>query len=40
MVSPVTDSIYNSDQKEYIEALQRGSFDLQWLNPQSFRTVS
>ena len=34
MVSPVTDTIYNSDQKEYIEAVNRGSFDLQWLKDE------
>ena len=34
MVSPVTDTIYNSDQKEYIEGLQRGTFDLQWLKDE------
>ena len=34
MASPVTDTIYNSDQKAYIEAVNRGSFDLQWLKDE------
>ena len=34
VTSPITDTIYNSDQKEYIEAVNRGSFDLQWLKDE------